>query len=79
MREGLNMIGQANVCGITVIAESIAVTIAENIAESIAESTVMTSVTIADSISSNGITYRSITILYLYLYIIKLLYDSTEL
>ena len=37
----------------TVIAESIAVTIAE--------STVMTSVTIADSIRSNGITYRIIT------------------
>ena len=45
------MIGQANICGITVIAVTIA--------ESIAESTVMTSVTIAESIRSNGITYRA--------------------
>ena len=60
MREGLNMIGQAIVCGITVIAVTIAVTIA---------------VIIAESIRSNGITYRYITdylrTTTLYLYINK--------
>ena len=64
------MIGQAIVCGITVIAESIA----ESIAVTIAESTVMTSVTIAESISSNGITYRCITD---YIYYILLNYCIT--
>ena len=60
------MVGQAIVCGITVIAVTIA--------ESIAESTVMTSVTIADSIRSNGITYRCITD---YIYYILLNYCIT--